>query len=140
MEIWFAPARWISGSDTPSESVRLRIVLRASSIACGVTLGTLGVGRPSYTSSVPPFRSRPSLVGLVRISMAAAASTRATRARMERLRVRLLIARSSRLGSEDEQQSPVVVVGGEYVCLGRLGPVALGVHHHRLVQHSHSPL
>jgi hypothetical protein len=38
--------RWISGSDTPSASVRLRIVLIASSIASGVTLGTCGVGWP----------------------------------------------------------------------------------------------
>ena len=45
-EIWSRPERWISGSDTPSESVRLRIVLIASSTACGVTVGTCGVGRP----------------------------------------------------------------------------------------------
>ena len=47
IEIWFAPARWISGSDTPSASVRLRMVSIASSIDCGVTSGTCGVGRPS---------------------------------------------------------------------------------------------
>ncbi len=35
IEIWSLPARWISGSETPSESVRLRIVSIASSIACG---------------------------------------------------------------------------------------------------------
>ena len=47
IEIWLAPARWISGSETPRASVRLRIVSSASSIACGVTSGTFGVGRPS---------------------------------------------------------------------------------------------
>jgi hypothetical protein len=46
-EIWRAPARWISGSDTPRESTRLRIVSIASSIDCGVTSGTCGVGSPS---------------------------------------------------------------------------------------------
>ena len=46
IEISLAPARWISGSDTPRASVRLRIVLIASSTACGVTFGTFGVGRP----------------------------------------------------------------------------------------------
>jgi hypothetical protein len=45
IEISFSPARWISGSETPSESVRLRIVEIASSIASGVTSGTFGVGR-----------------------------------------------------------------------------------------------
>ena len=45
-EIWSRPERWISGSETPSESVRLRIVSIASSTACGVTVGTCGVGRP----------------------------------------------------------------------------------------------
>ena len=43
IEIWLAPARWISGSETPRASVRLRIVSIASSIACGVTSGTFGV-------------------------------------------------------------------------------------------------
>jgi hypothetical protein len=47
IEIWLEPARWISGSDTPSASVRLRMVSIASSIDCGVTSGTCGVGRPS---------------------------------------------------------------------------------------------
>src|SRR4051812_26543627 len=116
------------------------MVLRASSIDCGVTFGTLGVGRPSYTSSVPPFRSRPSFVGLLRITANAPASTTSTMPRIDRLRVRLLIAESSVLGGEDEQQAPVVVVGGEYVGLGRLGAVAFGVHHHRLVEHTHAPL
>ena len=46
-EIWRAPARWISGSETPSESTRLRIVSIASSTDCGVTSGTCGVGSPS---------------------------------------------------------------------------------------------
>ena len=45
MSISFAPARWISGSETPSVLVRFWIVLIASSSACGVTLGTFGVGR-----------------------------------------------------------------------------------------------
>ncbi len=44
IEICVAPERWISGSDTPSASVRLRIVSIESSIACGVTSGTCGVG------------------------------------------------------------------------------------------------
>jgi hypothetical protein len=47
IEIWLDPARWISGSETPRASVRFLIVSIASSIACGVTLGTFGVGRPS---------------------------------------------------------------------------------------------
>jgi hypothetical protein len=46
-EICSCPERWISGSDTPSASTRLRIVSIASSTACGVTSGTCGVGRPS---------------------------------------------------------------------------------------------
>ena len=46
IEISSDPERWISGSETPSESVRLRIVVIASSIACGVTFGTCGVGSP----------------------------------------------------------------------------------------------
>ena len=45
-EIWSRPERWISVSVTPSEFVRLRIVSIASSTACGVTVGTWGVGRP----------------------------------------------------------------------------------------------
>ena len=45
--IWLAPERWISGSETPSASVRRRMVEIASSTACGVTSGTLGVGRAS---------------------------------------------------------------------------------------------
>ena len=45
-EIWSRPERWISGSDTPSASVRLRIVSTASSSACWVTSGTWGVGVP----------------------------------------------------------------------------------------------
>src|SRR4051812_29881481 len=139
IEIWLEPARWISGSDTPSESVRLRMVFRASSIAWGVTFGTFGVGRPSYTSSVPPLRSSPSLVGFVRITAAAPARTTRTRPRIDRLRVRLLIARRS-LRCQHEQQSAVVVVGGEDVGFGRFGTIALGVHHHRLVEHPHSPL
>ena len=47
IEIWFSPARWISGSDTPRASVRLRIVSSASLTACGVTFGTFGVGLAS---------------------------------------------------------------------------------------------
>ena len=46
IEIWSVPAFWISGSDTPSASVRLRIVSIALAIASGVTFGTFGVGRP----------------------------------------------------------------------------------------------
>jgi hypothetical protein len=46
IEIWSAPERWISGSETPSASVRFLIVLIASSIASGVTRGTCGVGWP----------------------------------------------------------------------------------------------
>ena len=46
IEIWSEPERWISGSETPRASVRLRIVSIASEIACGVTFGTFGVGRP----------------------------------------------------------------------------------------------
>ena len=46
IEIWSRPERWISGSDTPSASVRLRIVSIASSSACWVTTGTCGVGWP----------------------------------------------------------------------------------------------
>jgi hypothetical protein len=46
IEIWSLPACWISGSETPSASVRLRIVSIASSIAAEVTSGTCGVGRP----------------------------------------------------------------------------------------------
>ena len=46
IEIWSLPERWISGSDTPSASVRLRIVSSASLSACGVTVGTCGVGWP----------------------------------------------------------------------------------------------
>jgi hypothetical protein len=46
-EICSDPARWISGSETPSASARLRIVSMASLIACPVTFGTFGVGRPS---------------------------------------------------------------------------------------------
>jgi hypothetical protein len=42
--------------------VRFRIVSIASSIACGVTSGTWGVGWPSYMSSTPPLRSSPSRV------------------------------------------------------------------------------
>ena len=40
------PVRWISGSETPRASVRLRIVVIASSTACEVTFGTFGVGSP----------------------------------------------------------------------------------------------
>ena len=47
IEIWFAPACWISGSETPRASVRLRIVVIASCTASGVTCGTFGVGRAS---------------------------------------------------------------------------------------------
>ena len=46
IEIWSRPERWISGSETPSASVRLRIVSSASSSACCVTTGTCGVGWP----------------------------------------------------------------------------------------------
>jgi len=46
IEIWSGPERWISGSETPSASVRLRIVSSASSSASGVTVGTCGVGCP----------------------------------------------------------------------------------------------
>ena len=47
---------------------------------------------------------------------------------------------SVQLRREDEQQAAVLVVRGEDVCLGGLGPVALGVHDHRLVEHAHAPL
>ena len=46
IEIWSEPAFWISGSETPSASVRFLIVSIASLMACGVTFGTFGVGRP----------------------------------------------------------------------------------------------
>jgi hypothetical protein len=39
-EICSSPERWISGSETPSASTRLRIVSIASSTAWGVTVGT----------------------------------------------------------------------------------------------------
>jgi hypothetical protein len=95
-EIWVWPARWISGSATPSESTRLRIVSMASSTACGVTSGTCGVATPSYTSSMPPSRSRPSFVSFDSgvpgtITSSASTSSAATAPRIDRLRVRLVI-------------------------------------------------
>jgi hypothetical protein len=70
----------------------LRIVSRASSSACGVIVGTCGVGWPSYTSSIPPFRSRPSFVDFVEITKPAAASSSSTIPRIEKFLVRLVIA------------------------------------------------
>src|SRR4051812_47747913 len=69
---------------------------------------------------------------------AAPASSRTTRARIDRFRLRLLTREL--LGRQDEQQPAIVVVGGKDVGLGRLGAVALRVHHYRLVEHPHSPL
>jgi hypothetical protein len=45
-EIWSEPERWISGSETPSASTRLRMMSIARSIASLVTCGCCGVGRP----------------------------------------------------------------------------------------------
>src|SRR4051794_2540069 len=40
---------------------------------------------------------------------------------------------------QDEQQPAIVVVGGEDVCGGRLGPVTLCMHRNRLLEDAHPP-
>ena len=44
--IWSSPTREISGSETPSESTRWRMISIARSMSSGLTSGTWGVGRP----------------------------------------------------------------------------------------------
>ena len=46
ISIWSRPTREISGSETPSESTRSRMISIARSMSSGVTSGTCGVGRP----------------------------------------------------------------------------------------------
>jgi hypothetical protein len=46
ISIWSPPTREISGSETPSESTRWRMISIARSMSSGVTSGTWGVGRP----------------------------------------------------------------------------------------------
>ena len=57
---------------------------------------------------------------------------------IERLRVREVKRRLAR--GQDEQQAAVVVIGGEDVCLRRLGAVTFRVHGHGLVQNADAPL
>ncbi len=46
ISIWSWPTREISGSETPSESTRSRMISIARSMSSWVTSGTWGVGRP----------------------------------------------------------------------------------------------
>jgi hypothetical protein len=89
------PMREISGSDTPKASVRLRMISIARSMSAASMSGFCGVGRAWKISSVPPFRSSPRVVFLVATMIAEPTISRATNARMKRLRRRLLTVRSS---------------------------------------------
>src|SRR4051794_39895428 len=88
---------------------------------------------------MPPRRSNPSRVGLVAITTAASASRTNTTPRIARFRRRSVKA-GALLRGQHEQQAAVIVIGGKDVCLCRLGPVALRVHDHMLVQHAYAPL
>src|SRR4051794_15441907 len=70
------------------------------------------------------------------------ASSAPTRSRMKKLRRRSVIRASGSLllRGQDEEQTPVVVVGGKEVG-GRLrGQIALRIHLDRLAQLAHAPL
>ena len=84
------PTLEISGSETPKASVRLRMISIARSMSEPSIVGFCGVGRAWKISSVPPCRSRPRVVVLVATTMPEPIISRATKARMKRLRRRLL--------------------------------------------------
>ena len=84
------PIREISGSDTPRASVRFRMISIARSMSAPLIVGFCGVGRPWKISSVPPFRSSPRVVFFVAMTIADPTINSATKARMKRLRRRLL--------------------------------------------------
>src|SRR4051794_10553392 len=137
--IWSRPARWISGSETPSWSTRWRMMSTARSRASWVTVGWAELGLPWKTSSTPPLRSSPSTVRFVAMATPEATRIPRTMRRIRPLRRRsftgLLLGRG-----EDEQQAAVVVVGREEVGRRPGRDVALGVDRDRLVALADAPL
>src|SRR3954452_19557749 len=89
---------------------------------------------------MPPRRSRPSCVFFASgppgtMIMSDTTSRNPTIASTIRLRRRSVIS----VRCQDEQQPAIVVVGGEDVGGGRLGPVPLCMHRNRLLEHAHPP-
>ncbi len=60
--IWSLPCVWISGSATPNELTRLRMISTDRLMASGVTLAS-SVAWPWRITSTPPCRSSPSTAG-----------------------------------------------------------------------------
>src|SRR5437588_3281186 len=106
------------------------------------------VGLPRYTSSTPPFRSRPRRVFFAFTAPGMPAITNssetmispATISRTSELRRRSAIARRLLLGGQDEQQAAVVVVRREHVRLRAGRHVAFSAHQHGHLQRAHAPL
>src|SRR3954449_11238142 len=89
---------------------------------------------------MPPRRSRPSCVFFASgppgtMIMSDTTSRNPTIASTIRLRRRSVIS----VRCQDEQQPAIVVVGGEDVGGGRLGPVPLCMHRNRLLEDAHPP-
>src|SRR5436305_912984 len=103
------------------------------------SVGCCGVGRPCRTSCTPPLRSRPSFVGLLAMTMPETMIRPKTKSRTKRLR-RLLPIPLSTLRGEDDQQSPIVVIGREDVGNRLRRKIALGIDRDPLSQRAHAPL
>src|SRR3954471_9910918 len=89
---------------------------------------------------MPPRRSRPSCVFFASgppgmIIASETTSRNPTIASTIRLRRRSVIS----VRCQDEQQPAIVVVGGEDVGGGRLGPVTFCMHRNRLLEDAHPP-
>ena len=65
--IWDVPCFWISGSETPNASTRLRMTLIARRIESSLT-SAFAVGLALQITCAPPLRSRPSTVGFTAIT------------------------------------------------------------------------
>src|SRR6476619_4173425 len=101
-------------------------------------VGCCGVGRPWRTSWTPPLRSRPRRVGFLAMTTVETRIRPRTKRRTKRFLRCLPIV--SGLGREDDQQSSVVVIGGEDVGHRLSGQVSLGVDGDLLAQRAHPPL
>ncbi len=84
--IWSSPWVWISGSATPNESTRLRMISTDRSMASGVTWAS-SVASPCRITSTPPWRSSPSTAGRSAMATAEAATRPITTAMRRRGRL-----------------------------------------------------
>src|SRR5918995_894888 len=101
----------------------------ARSRLSGVTSVCL-VGLPWKTSWTPPWRSRPSLVSLVKMTASDAAirPTTVSRTKMLRRRSDMRAGDSLLRRGEHEQEPAVLIVGGEHVRDRLGGQIALRVY------------